>query len=211
MDTPVSIILAFIFPWALALLVHYPDMALSLACFFAVIVGIPVAYVSPFVYFGLSVREAALYETNFRLSINQMYNGDRLSKKETSILPATFKIQDVETSMRETLGNASASTDLTSMLSKREIDRPANANIPGSVRCRKYPTTRLLQQSALSEGNISSDQSANDGHTDRYHSCRGEIDSEATELVVTSEQAANAIETKKVIKIYNGQGNFAVK
>lgn len=113
MDIPVSIILAFIFPWAVALLVHYPDTTLSLACCWAIFVGIPVAYVCPFVYFGFSVREAALYETNFRLSINQMYNGDRLSKKETSILPATYKFQDVETSMRESLGFHSNSTDVT--------------------------------------------------------------------------------------------------
>ena len=79
------------------------------------------------------------------------------------------------------------------------------------MRCRKYPTTRFLQQSALSNGNLSSDFSAGEANTDRYASCKEEIDSEATELVLTCEQAANAIETKKVMKIYNGQGNFAVK
>ena len=49
---------------------HYVDTTLSLACFFAVLVGVPVAYVCPYVYFGLTVREAGLFETNFRLSIN---------------------------------------------------------------------------------------------------------------------------------------------
>ena len=86
-DLPVSFVLAFLLPWTLASLVHHANTILSLACFFAITVGIMVCYANPFVFLCETVAEACHFETNFRLSLKQMYDGDRLSKKETSILP----------------------------------------------------------------------------------------------------------------------------
>ena len=86
---PVSFMLAFLLPWTLASLVHHANTILSLACFFAMTVGILVCYANPFVFLCETVAEACHFETNFRLSLKQMYDGDRLSKKETSIIPKT--------------------------------------------------------------------------------------------------------------------------
>ncbi len=94
MDLPVSFLIAFVTPWLLASLIHYVDTVLSMVCFFAFTIGIQVSFANPFVFFAETVREACYFETNFRLSLKQMYEGDRLSKKETSILPKTYKIQD---------------------------------------------------------------------------------------------------------------------
>lgn len=68
-DMPVSFIVAFLIPWVLASLVHYIDTVLSLVCFCSVICGIMVSYANPFIFFCETVKEASLYETNFRLSL----------------------------------------------------------------------------------------------------------------------------------------------
>ena len=108
---------AFLIPWVLSSLVHYIDTALAMVCFFAVTIGIFVAYVNPFIFFCETVKEASHFETNFRLSLKQMYDGDRLSKKETSILPKTacniFEIGHDQNS-RSDQSNAIISTDATS-------------------------------------------------------------------------------------------------
>ena len=88
---PVSIVVAFIIPWAVGSLVHYCDTVLSFVCFSSFTVGIFVSYVNPFIFFNETVKEASYFETNFRLSLKQMYDGDRLARKETSILPKTWK------------------------------------------------------------------------------------------------------------------------
>ena len=94
MDLPVRFLIAFVTQWLLASLIHYVDTVLSMVCFFAFTISIQVSYANPFVFFTETVREACHFETNFRLSLKQMYDGDRLSKKETSILPKTYKIQE---------------------------------------------------------------------------------------------------------------------
>lgn len=91
MDMLVSFFAAFIAPWALASLIHYVDTTLSMVCFFGFTFAILVSFANPFVLFIETVHEAVYFETNFRLSIKQMYDGDRLSRKETSILPKTAK------------------------------------------------------------------------------------------------------------------------
>lgn len=86
---PVSFLFAFFTPWLVAALVHELNTMLSMACFFAATTALMVAYVSPFLFYCQTVEEASAFEANFRLSLKQMYAGDRLSKKETSVLPKT--------------------------------------------------------------------------------------------------------------------------
>ena len=69
MDLPVSFIIAFLIPWTLASLVHQTETMLSMICFFSMAVVILVSYANPFVFFNATVKEALLFETNFRLSL----------------------------------------------------------------------------------------------------------------------------------------------
>ena len=69
MDYAVSFIVAFMIPWVLASLVHYPDTALAMICFFSVSGGIMVSYANSFVFYCETVKESSHYETNFRLSL----------------------------------------------------------------------------------------------------------------------------------------------
>ena len=94
MDVPVSLIIAYVTPWAIGAMLHYVDTVLSFVCFSAFTVGILVAYAKPFVFFAETVRESIYFETNFRLSLKQMYDGDRKYRYEIeasrlSILPKT--------------------------------------------------------------------------------------------------------------------------
>lgn len=152
MDLPVSFLVAFVTPWMLASLVHYVDTMLSMTCFFAFTVAIQVAFANPFVFFTETVKESCYFETNFRLSVKQMYDGDRQSKKETSILPKTYKI--LETSGKEdgdtmyshpmnldSARNGGSTLDRSQMLAKTILDDPNQVNIPGSIKMVRYPTT----------------------------------------------------------------------
>ena len=72
-----------------------------------------------------------------------MYDGDRRSKKESSILPKTYKFMDVEASYTGGLAEYSQIATTADFnhrglwgLSKRDIDNPVNANIQGSIKCR---------------------------------------------------------------------------
>lgn len=80
-DLPVSFIVAFLIPWVLASLVHYVDTIMTIVCFFAVTGSILVSYAASFVIYSEVVHEAIYFETNFRLSLKQMYDGDR--RKDT--------------------------------------------------------------------------------------------------------------------------------
>ena len=144
MDLPVSFIVAFLIPWVLASLVHYFDTMLTMVCFFAFTGFIFVSYANSFILYCETVQEASHFETNFRLSLKQMYEGDRLSKKETSILPKTCKFLDVRSSINGSnagCGEYASTTDRSSMLAKTTLDDPIYANIPGSIKQNQYPTT----------------------------------------------------------------------
>ena len=144
-DLPVSFILAFLLPWTVASLVHHANTILSFACFFAMTVSIMVCYANPFVFICETVAEACHFETNFRLSLKQMYDGDRLSKKETSFLPKASGRSD--SSFFDQQSQMASTVDKTTMLAKALLDDPRNANTPGAIKCNQYPTTRLLKQS----------------------------------------------------------------
>ena len=95
MDTVVSFLAAFLLPWAFASLVHYVDITVAAVCFFSCIFVIPVSYANSFILFMETIAEAVYFETNFRLSLKQMYEGDRLSRKETSILPKASQFVEI--------------------------------------------------------------------------------------------------------------------
>ena len=67
------------------------------------------------------MQEAHNFETNFQLSVKQMYAGDKLSRKETSIIPKTQlgeqKSEDVLNSseMRQTYLSTEISQDKTTI------------------------------------------------------------------------------------------------
>lgn len=68
-DFPLSLFIAFVLPWALGSLVHTIGTVLTMACFYALTVGIMVSYAGPFVFYGEVIAEAQQFETNFRLSL----------------------------------------------------------------------------------------------------------------------------------------------
>ena len=75
-----------------------------------------------------------------------MYDGDKLSKKETSILPKTDHL-DFNC---DTTGYASTAAGLTERNFLIKLDSLAKAdsfNTPGSIKTSNYPTTLLLKQS----------------------------------------------------------------
>lgn len=207
MDLPVSFIVAFVTPWAIASLVHYVDTLLSLVCFFAFTVGIFVSYVNPFVFFMETVRESSYFETNFRLSLKQMYDGDRLSKKETSILPKTVKL--LENAGRSSLApdfsqNAHSTTANSQfLLQGRATDDAILANIPGSIKQSQYPTTQLLKRSSLKNPDFMSDQASIDSSLSGLEENGDGAASDYSELNVASEQAMNPIMSDKLIRAYN--------
>jgi len=159
MDLPVSFIVAFLTPWTLASLVHYVHTLLSLTCFFAFTVGIFVAYVNPLVFFMETVREASHFETNFRLSLKQMYAGDRLSKKETSILPKTSKpLEMLSEAEPSTYAGSTKATSHHRLSSTAGPDQMGN--LPGSIKQIQYPTTQLLKRSSMRLAEATSDEAS---------------------------------------------------
>ena len=108
MELAVSLLVAFLLPWSIASLVHVVDTLDALVCFCAFTVCIAVCYAAPLIYFCDTVQEAQHSETNFRLSLKQMYDGDRLSRKETSILPKACKAMmhnGLDSSLQDSLNN----------------------------------------------------------------------------------------------------------
>ena len=151
-----SLLAAFITPWLVGALVHEYATMLSMACFCACTTSILVAYMSPFLFYCQTVDEASAFEANFRLSLQQMYSGDRLSRKETSVLPKHCRLMEVDLS-QEGAHFSAALTDCTSMLAKSYLDRPAFANTPGTIKCRSYPTSLMLRQSKMGSIEFDSD------------------------------------------------------
>lgn len=150
-DLPVSMIFAFLLPWLVGALIHETLTVLSMACFSTFLVGMYVSYASSFIFFCETVTEAVRFETNFRLSLKQMYDGDRRSKKETSFIPKTVAKLAMPSpraiKMFELESDNASTLDRNSMLAKGALDQASFVNIQGSTRLSQYPTTRLLMKS----------------------------------------------------------------
>ena len=79
------------------------------------------------------------------------------------------------------------------MLAKSYLDDPRFANTPGTIKCKQYPTTRMLKQSrqgAFSSSNLLSSSGGEAAQSDRNVSGNDYIDgSDYSELIVATEQA----------------------
>jgi hypothetical protein len=107
-----------------------------------------IAYAGPFMLYSACLTESNIFETNFRLSLKQMYDGDRLSKKETSILPKTGGCLKTDSAGQSTVCHS-------------DYARFGHYNIPGSIKCAAYPTTILLKQSQLNKATSFSEDQEN--------------------------------------------------
>ena len=116
MDVTVSFITAIFLPWTLGGLVHSYDILMVLVSLVCIILAILITYISPIFFYSKCIREASYFETNFRLSLKQMYDGDRLSKKETSILPKTYSVESKD--FDSGLTSIAETTEATSMMIK---------------------------------------------------------------------------------------------
>ena len=171
-DLPSSLVVSFFSPWALAMIVHQYHVVLSLTCAFAALVAIPLTLSNSFVLFMKTIKEAGLFETNFRLSLKQMYDGDRLSTQP----PSQFK-KDYDENQPQPINITDNETTQASSHGWEEL-----------------PTTRMLRKSRQSfedlyDSEDDDDNSSQDGG--KYHLQSGEVDnlSEFSELLVSTEQA----------------------
>ena len=144
----VSFIMAVLIPWVLGGLVYSYDTLLSIVSVVSIALTVLVTFVSPIFFYYQCVVEASHFEVNFRLSLKQMYDGDRLSKKETSILPKTNNLDpnfDTATGFAST---CAGHTEISSCLIRVDGHTKAEAfNTPGTVKWGAYPTTLMLRQS----------------------------------------------------------------
>ena len=90
-DLGLSVSITAILPWTLSALVHRYDTVFSTVCLLGSTLSMFVCFVNPFMLYACSLDEASKYESNFKLSVKQMYAGDKLSKKETYIIPRSSK------------------------------------------------------------------------------------------------------------------------
>ena len=90
-DTGMSISLTAIIPWTISAFVHQYDTVFSTVCLLGSTLSMFVCQISAFWFYSCSLEEASKFESNFKLSVKQMYAGDKLSKKETFIIPKTGK------------------------------------------------------------------------------------------------------------------------
>jgi len=90
-DAAVSVIFSAVLPWVFSSLVHHYDTVMTITCLLGSTFAMFASYVNTIWFYCSSVGEACFYESNFKLSVKQMYAGDKLSKKETCILPKTYK------------------------------------------------------------------------------------------------------------------------
>jgi hypothetical protein len=87
-----------------------------------------------------------------------MYAGDKLSKKETFILPKTYKESgscqnsDSRFAYSDSRQTAFTEQDKGSVVLKFPLAaQPQSVSIPGSIKCKQYPTTQFLRQSEMKQ------------------------------------------------------------
>ena len=157
-DAAVSVIVSSVLPWAFSSLVHRYDTVMTMICLIGSTLAMFASYVNTIWFYCSSVSEASSYESNFQLSVKQMYAGDKLSKKETCILPKTHKdggsCQNSDSRFTQSDGRHTAfSTDnsgKTSLVLRFPASQvPTSINIPGAIKCKQYPTTQFLRASEM--------------------------------------------------------------
>lgn len=90
-DAGLSVIISSVLPWAFSSLMHRYDTVMTTTCLLGSTLAMFASYINTIWFYCSSISEACFYESNFKLSVKQMYAGDKLSKKETCILPKTYK------------------------------------------------------------------------------------------------------------------------
>ena len=90
-DLGVSVSLTTMLPWIIGALIHQYDTVFSSVCLIGSTLSMFVCHINAFWFYSCSLEEACKYESNFKLSVKQMYAGDKLSKKETFIIPKAGK------------------------------------------------------------------------------------------------------------------------
>ena len=106
--TMASLLVSTLLPWSVSIVAPRYDSVVILACFLGSTFAMVISFVNSIWFYCCTIQEAQQYESNFQLSVKQMYAGDKLSRKETSIIPKTHlndqKSEDVlnPSEMRQT-------------------------------------------------------------------------------------------------------------
>jgi hypothetical protein len=135
-------------PWAFSSLIHRYDTVMTMTCLLGSTLAMFSSYINTIWFYCSSISEACFYEANFKLSVKQMYAGDKLSKKETCILPKTHKdfsscgMSDSRFTHSDGRNTAPSSMSGKNLFMKFPMkDQPQATNIPGAIKCKQYPTT----------------------------------------------------------------------
>ena len=87
--TMASLLVSTMLPWSVSIVAPRYDSVVILACFLGSTFAMVISFVNSIWFYCCTIQEAQQYESNFQLSVKQMYAGDKLSRKETSIIPKT--------------------------------------------------------------------------------------------------------------------------
>ena len=87
----VSVLIAAMVPWTVSSVVHSYDTVFSIICLLGSTLTMYTHNINSYWLYSSTMDEACKFESNFQLSVKQMYAGDKLSKKETSRIPKTNK------------------------------------------------------------------------------------------------------------------------
>merc|ERR1712083_100610 len=135
---------------------HRYDTVMTTTCLLGSTLAMFASYINTIWFYCSSITEACFYESNFKLSVKQMYAGDKLSKKETCFLPKTHKefggscLSDSRFAPSDDRFTAPSSVSGKNLLMKFPMkDQPQATNIPGAIKCKQYPTTQFLRQSEM--------------------------------------------------------------
>ena len=145
-----------------------------------------------------------------------MYAGDKLSRKETSIIPKTQlgdqKSEDVLnlSEMRQTYLSTEASHNQTSITQKVPEQTPRRS---GTMRCNQYPTTQFLKASKAKKH--MSDYSDASNHGSGCQSSATDapnIESDFSDVYsIRSDDEAESLSNEVLVKTFNEQGHYATK
>ena len=144
-DAAVSVIVSSVLPWAFSSLVHRYDTVMTMTCLVGSTLAMFASYINTIWFYCSSVNEAQSYESNFQLSVKQMYAGDKLSRKETCILPKTHKdpesCHNSDSRFTQSDGRHTAFSTDNSAKTSLVLRFPASAakntsNIPGAIKCK---------------------------------------------------------------------------
>jgi len=182
------------------------------------------SYINTIWFYCSSVSEACFYESNFKLSVKQMYAGDKLSKKETCILPKTHKdsgsssLSDSRWTQSDSRNTAPSSVSGKNLYMRFPMkDQPKSTNIAGAIKCKQYPTTQFLRQSVMKQHRSDCESAASGiaSEADSQKTGGPNFDSDFSEAFsIKSDDYAQEdtpLDSEVFIKTYNQQGHYSTK